>query len=47
MKLVLAGKNPAARAAELVAGTKLFDPAERKRLVDGGQDGHRARATTR
>src|SRR5262249_45639857 len=33
---VLAGKAPAARAAELVAGTKLFDPAERKRLVEGG-----------
>jgi hypothetical protein len=35
VKLVLAGKNPAARAAELVR-TKLYDPAERKRLVDGG-----------
>jgi hypothetical protein len=34
--LILAGKNPAARAAELVAGTKLFDVGERKRLVDGG-----------
>ena len=33
VKLVLAGKNPAARADELVAGTKLFDPAERKKLV--------------
>ncbi len=33
VKLVLAGKNPAARADELVNGTKLFDPAERKRLV--------------
>jgi hypothetical protein len=33
---VLAGKNPANRAAELVAGTKLFDPAERKKLADGG-----------
>lgn len=32
---VLAGKNPAHRAAELVAGTKLFDPAERKRLAAG------------
>ena len=37
MKLVLAGKNPAARADELVAGTKLFDPAERKKLVEGGK----------
>ncbi|MBY0457515.1 MAG: S46 family peptidase, partial [Gemmataceae bacterium] len=36
VKLALAGKNPATRAEELVAGTKLFDPAERKRLVDGG-----------
>jgi hypothetical protein len=37
VKLVLAGKNPAARATELIDGTKLFDPAERKRLVDGGK----------
>ena len=37
VKLVLAGKNPAARADELVDGTKLFDPAERKRLVEGGR----------
>jgi hypothetical protein len=36
VKLVLAGKNPAARAEELVA-TKLYDPAERKRLVEGGK----------
>jgi hypothetical protein len=34
---VLAGKNPADRAAELVAGSKLADVAERKRLVDGGK----------
>ncbi|MFO0848190.1 MAG: S46 family peptidase [Gemmataceae bacterium] len=34
---VLAGKNPAERAAELVAGTKLFDVAERQRLFDGGK----------
>src|SRR5262249_43097132 len=33
VKLVLAGKPPAARADELVAGTKLFDPAERRKLV--------------
>jgi Peptidase S46 len=32
---VLAGKNPAARAQELIAGTKLFDVAERKKLFDG------------
>lgn len=37
VKLALAGKNPAARADDLVGGTKLFDPAERKRLVDGGK----------
>jgi hypothetical protein len=37
VKLVLAGKNPATRAEELVGGTKLFDPAERKRLVEGGK----------
>jgi hypothetical protein len=37
VKLVLAGKNPAARADELVAGTKLFDVAERKRLVETGK----------
>jgi hypothetical protein len=37
VKLALAGKNPAARADELVSGTKLFDPSERKRLVDGGK----------
>lgn len=35
---VLAGKNPADRAADLTAGTKLFDVAERKRLVDGGKE---------
>lgn len=37
VKTVLAGKNPASRADELIAGTKLFDPAERKRLVEGGK----------
>jgi hypothetical protein len=37
VKLVLAGKNPASRADELIGGTKLFDPAERKKLVDGGK----------
>jgi hypothetical protein len=34
---VFAGKNPANRAAELVAGTKLFDVAERRKLADGGK----------
>jgi Peptidase S46 len=37
VKLILAGENPAARADELIAGTKLADPAERKRLVEGGK----------
>lgn len=32
----LAGKAPAARAEELVSGTKLADPAERRRLAKGG-----------
>jgi hypothetical protein len=32
----LAGKSPANRAAELVAGTKLIDPAERRRVAVGG-----------
>ena len=34
---VLAGKSPADRAAELVAGTKLVDVAQRKHLSAGGQ----------
>jgi len=33
----LDGKPPLARAEELVAGTRLFDPAERKKLADGGK----------
>jgi hypothetical protein len=37
VKLILAGKNPAARADELVGGTKLGGVAERKRLHDGGK----------
>ncbi|MBO0697882.1 MAG: S46 family peptidase [Zavarzinella sp.] len=32
----LDGKSPGQRADELIARTKLFDPAERKRLVEGG-----------
>ncbi len=35
---ILAGRSPANRAAELVAGTKLFDPAERRRIAAGGVD---------
>lgn len=38
VKLALAGKNPAARAEELIAGTKLFDPAERRRIAGAGKD---------
>jgi hypothetical protein len=33
---ILAGKSPAARAAELVAGTKLADPAVRRQIANGG-----------
>src|SRR5262249_38814791 len=34
---VLAGNNPAARAAELVASCKIRDVAQRKKLFDGGR----------
>jgi hypothetical protein len=34
---VLAGRSPANRAADLIAGTKLIDVAERKRLEAGGE----------
>jgi hypothetical protein len=33
---VMAGKSPSARAAELIKGTKLKDPAVRKQLYEGG-----------
>jgi Peptidase S46 len=36
-KQVLAGKTPKARAAELVAGTTMGDPAARKALLAGGK----------
>jgi hypothetical protein len=36
VKKILAGKTPEARAAELVDGTKLGDPAFRKQLFAGG-----------
>jgi hypothetical protein len=34
---VLAGKSPRQRAADLIAGTQLWDVAERKQLYEGGQ----------
>ncbi|MBY0494193.1 MAG: S46 family peptidase [Cyanobacteria bacterium] len=37
VKQILAGKTPKARAAELVAGTKMGDPAVRKALFAGGK----------
>jgi len=36
LQKVLAGKSPQERAAELVAGTTLKDPAVRKKLAEGG-----------
>ena len=37
VKKVLSDKGPATRAAELLAGTKLADIAERKKLAEGGK----------
>lgn len=37
VKAALGGSTPAQKAKELIAGTKLLDPAERKKLVEGGQ----------
>jgi hypothetical protein len=37
LRVALAGKTPEARAAELVRGTRLTDPAFRRQLVEGGQ----------
>jgi hypothetical protein len=37
VRTALRGKSPADRAAELVAGTALGDPKERRRLADGGR----------
>ncbi len=34
---IFAGKSPAARAGSVIAGTKLSDPEERRRLAKGGQ----------
>lgn len=39
VKLALAGKNPATRADELVAGTKLFDRKERLKYIFGPNTG--------
>jgi hypothetical protein len=36
VKQLLAGQSPEARAASLIHGTKLFDAAHRKKLLDGG-----------
>ncbi|HLX60245.1 MAG TPA: S46 family peptidase, partial [Planctomycetota bacterium] len=36
-KLALEGKTPAARAAELIDGTKLADPVVRKRIAESGK----------
>lgn len=38
VQLVLAGKSPRQRAGELIAGTKLWDVAERKKLYEGGAE---------
>jgi hypothetical protein len=38
VRKVLAGRSPAERAAELVAGTKLASVAARKRLASGGRE---------
>jgi hypothetical protein len=35
---LLNGKSPSARADELIGGTKLVDPEERRRLADGGAE---------
>jgi hypothetical protein len=35
---LLAGKGPAARAADLINNSKLFDPEERRRIAKGGAD---------
>jgi hypothetical protein len=37
VKLALGGRDPKQAAAELVSGSKLSDPAVRRKLVDGGE----------
>ena len=36
VQMILAGKAPRQRAADVIAGTKLWDVAERKKLYEGG-----------
>ncbi|MFN3412786.1 MAG: S46 family peptidase [Thermoanaerobaculum sp.] len=38
VKAALAGESPEDVAHEVIAGTKLFDPAFRKKLVEGGEE---------
>jgi hypothetical protein len=38
VQAILGGKAPRQRAGELIAGTKLWDVAERKKLYEGGAD---------
>lgn len=44
VRKVLSGKSPQARAEELIGGTRLADPAQRKTLVEGGPATVRASA---
>lgn len=37
VRLTLGGQEPAKVAHDLISGTKLFDVAERKKLIDGGE----------
>ena len=37
LKIVLNGRSPKEAATEIISGTKLADPAFRKKLVDGGE----------
>jgi hypothetical protein len=37
VRAALGGRTPAKAARELIAGTKLFDVAERRRLIEGGE----------
>ncbi len=37
VRAALEGREPALVAKELIAGTKLIDPAQRRKLIDGGQ----------